>query len=47
VFKSWEIGEQYTFLGVDAQSKFIINFTIGKRDSVTAQQFIQDLSAAE
>ena len=36
-------GDQYTFLGVDAKTKFIINFTVGKRDSVTAQEYIQDL----
>lgn len=40
---SREIGEQYVFMGVDAQSKFIINFTIGKRDPVTTQIYIQDL----
>jgi IS1 family transposase/transposase-like protein len=38
-----EIGEQYVYLGVDAQSKFIINYTIGKRDPVTTQIYIQDL----
>ena len=40
---SREIGEQYVFMGVDAQSKFIINFTVGKRDPVTTQIYIQDL----
>jgi IS1 family transposase len=38
-----EIGGQYVFLGVDAQSKFILNFTVGKRDPVTTQTYIQDL----
>ena len=37
-------GDQYTFLGVDSKSKFIINAVIGKRDAVTAQEYIHDLS---
>jgi IS1 family transposase len=37
------IGTQYVYLSIDPQSKFIINFTVGKRDSVTTQQFMQDL----
>jgi IS1 family transposase len=37
-------GDQYTFLGVDAKSKFIINAVVGKRDAVTAQEYIHDLS---
>jgi IS1 family transposase len=36
-------GDQYTYLGVDAKTKFIINFAVGKRDSVTTQEYIQDL----
>jgi transposase-like protein/IS1 family transposase len=36
-------GDQYTFLGVDSKTKFIINAVVGKRDSVTAQEYIQDL----
>jgi IS1 family transposase len=43
LLKSREIGEQYVFLGVDSQSKFIINFTIGKRDPTTTQIYVQDL----
>jgi IS1 family transposase len=38
-----ERGDQYTYLGVDAKTKFIINFAVGKRDSVTTQEYIQDL----
>lgn len=41
--KDPEIGEQYVFLGVDAKSKFIINYTVGKRDAPTTQRYIQDL----
>ena len=37
------IGTQYVFLAIDPQSKFVINFKVGKRDSVTTQQFMQDL----
>ncbi|MGO8928395.1 MAG: transposase [Limisphaerales bacterium] len=36
-------GDQYTFLGVDAKTKFILNFVVGKRDAVTAQEYMQDL----
>lgn len=43
VNQSRELGEQYAFIGVDSQSKFIINFIIGKRDPVTTQIYIQDL----
>jgi len=43
VNQSREIGEQYVYLGVDAQTKFIINFAIGKRDPVTTQIYVQDL----
>ncbi len=38
-----DLGDQYVYLGVDAQSKFILNFTVGKRDPVTTQAYIQDL----
>ena len=36
-------GDQYTYLGIDAKTKFIINFAVGKRDAVTTQEYIQDL----
>jgi len=38
-----ERGDQYVYLGVDSDSKFIINFTVGKRDPVTTQIYIQYL----
>jgi transposase-like protein/IS1 family transposase len=41
--KDTERGDQYVFMGVDADSKFIINFAIGKRDVVTTQIYCQDL----
>jgi IS1 family transposase len=31
------------FLGIDSDTKFIINHTVGKRDSVTCQEFMLDL----
>jgi transposase-like protein/IS1 family transposase len=36
-------GEQYVFLGIDSDSKFIINHTVGKRTAVTCQEFMLDL----
>ncbi|HXB57987.1 MAG TPA: hypothetical protein VNU95_00375 [Candidatus Acidoferrales bacterium] len=36
-------GRQSIFLGVDADSKFIINWMIGKRTSCTIERYMQDL----
>lgn len=41
--KDPERGRQSIFLGVDADSKFIINWTIGKRNSCTIEKYMQDL----
>jgi transposase-like protein/IS1 family transposase len=41
--KRRNIGDQYVYLGVDAASKFIINYAIGKRDGVTTQTYMRDL----
>jgi transposase-like protein/IS1 family transposase len=41
--KDPERGRQSIFLGVDANSKFIINWVIGKRDSCTIGKYMQDL----
>jgi transposase-like protein/IS1 family transposase len=38
-----ERGRQSVFLGVDADSKFIINWMVGKRNSVTIEKYMQDL----
>lgn len=38
-----ERGRQSVFLGVDAQSKFIINWMVGKRTSGTIERYMQDL----
>lgn len=38
-----ERGRQSIFLGVDADSKFIINWVIGKRTSCTIERYMQNL----
>jgi IS1 family transposase len=38
-----ERGRQSIFLGVDADSKFIINWMVGKRTSLTIEKYMQDL----
>jgi IS1 family transposase len=42
--KDYYRGDQYLFLGIDAESKLIISHTIGKRDSGQALDLIEDLS---
>ena len=37
------LGDAYTFVGIDAETKLIITFETGKRDSGTTQSFIQRL----
>ena len=38
-----ELGDQYVFIALDAESKLIPTFAVGKRDGDTAHQFMQDL----
>jgi len=38
-----ERGDQYVFMGMDADSKLILNFHVGKRDDANAQIFLFDL----
>ena len=38
-----EIGDQYVFIALDADTKLIPTFAVGKRDGQTAHDFIQDL----
>ncbi len=38
-----EVGDQYVFVALDADSKLIPSFAVGKRDAPTAQAFIRDL----
>ena len=37
------LGDAYTFIGFEPDSKAVINFEIGKRDAVTTNRFICDL----
>jgi transposase-like protein len=37
------IGDQYVFVAIDAETKLIPSFVVGKRDGQTALQFMQDL----
>jgi IS1 family transposase len=39
------IGEAYTFTALDASSRFIISWRVGKRDEVTARAFMNDVRA--
>ncbi len=38
-----ELGDQYVFVALDAESKLIPLFVVGKRDTVTAHRFIDGL----
>lgn len=38
------IGDQYLFVALDQDTKLICTYAIGKRDSVTTQRFMDDLS---
>jgi len=38
-----EFGDQYVFIGIDADSKLAISHAIGKRNATTAFYFMQDL----
>jgi IS1 family transposase len=38
-----DVGDQYAFVALDAHSKLIPAFAVGKRDASTAQAFIRDL----
>lgn len=39
-----EIGDQWVFVAIDAESKLIPSYKIGKRNSATATSFLNDLS---
>jgi len=39
-----ETGDQYVFIGIDAQTKLVPSFVIGKRDLWTAHAFMLDLA---
>jgi IS1 family transposase len=38
-----EMGDQYVFIGIDADTKLVISHLVGKRDAATAFYFIRDL----
>lgn len=38
-----ELGDQYVFVAIDAETKLVPLFTIGKRDSTNAHYFMQEL----
>jgi IS1 family transposase len=40
----YEIGDQWVFVAIDAESKLIPSFKVGKRNLETAQDFLADLS---
>ncbi len=40
-----ELGDQYTFIGLDATRKAIISYAVGKRDGETTNAFCADLRA--
>lgn len=39
----YEMGDQYVFVGMDADTKLTISYLVGKRDATTAFYFMQDL----
>lgn len=40
-----EVGDQYTFVALDADSKLIPSYKVGKRTAQTTQAFIDDLAS--
>src|SRR5438552_18202503 len=38
------VGDQYTFVALDRNSKLVVSYLVGKRTAPTAQHFIADLS---
>ena len=40
-----ELGDQYVFVAIDAESKLIPAYAVGKRDGATALRFMTDLQA--
>ena len=39
-----EVGSVWTFCAIDADTKLVPSFKVGKRDSATANEFVADLS---
>ncbi|MBI3001949.1 MAG: IS1 family transposase [Deltaproteobacteria bacterium] len=40
-----EVGDQYTFVALDAESKLIPSYLVGKRTAETTQEFVDDLAS--
>ncbi|XXR71589.1 transposase [Sorangium sp. So ce388] len=38
-----EVGEAYTFVAIDANSRLVVSFLVGRRDEASTQAFIRDL----
>ena len=44
--KAWgEVGDQYTFVAMDSDTKLVISHVVGRRDALTTRDFIRDLCA--
>ncbi|HUG42893.1 MAG TPA: IS1 family transposase [Acidobacteriota bacterium] len=41
---SSELGDQYTFVAIDAETKLVPAFRVGKRDGLTTRRFLEGLS---
>jgi transposase-like protein/IS1 family transposase len=39
-----EFGDQYVWIGIDSETKAVLSYYVGKRDAVSAYEFIGDLS---
>jgi IS1 family transposase len=42
--KAEELGDQYVFVGIDAETKLVLSYMVGKRDGRTAYLFMQNLN---
>jgi len=40
-----EVGDQYVFVGIDADTKLVISYLVGKRDARSTYYFMRDLRA--
>jgi len=40
-----ELGDQYVFVAIDAETKLVTNYLVGKRDAKNTLSFLQDLNA--
>jgi hypothetical protein len=40
-----KVGDMYTFVAIDTDTKLVPSFVVGKRDAYTARMFIDDLAS--